>query len=774
MSAPTATAPESVEPRHTNRLIEETSPYLLQHANNPVNWYSWGPEAFEAARAQGKPIFLSIGYSTCYWCHVMERESFENEAIAAIMNEHFISIKVDREERPDVDDIYMAATQALNRGQGGWPMSVFLDPHTLKPFIAGTYFPPQDRQGMPGFPNVLTQVARLWADSNEDMVRQADQVAQLVERHLSLAAEPAPLGQEQIERAVAVLLDIYDERDGGFGAGGNKFPMPAYLDLLMGVAWDRPQVQKAVRHTLDRMAMGGMYDHIGGGFHRYSTDTKWLVPHFEKMLYDNGQLASTYAAAYERTGDPYYARIVRETLDYVLREMTDATGAFYSAQDAEVNTREGGNYVWVADEVTAALKEAGLSHEVELALDIYGFDRGTNFQDPHHPEDGRKNVVYLRERPQPLAESRELAVEELNGRLDRINAALLRVRDRRDQPRTDDKILVGWNGLMIAGMADGARVLEDPKYLEAARRAMDFLLTTLADPEGGLLRTYRAGQAKVSAVLEDYALLIRGLVALYRATSESRYLQEAVRLAEAAKERFWDAGSGAYYDTLPDQADLFMRTKSTYDGAVPCGNSVMLNNLLDLYEITSDEAYLADATSALQGLSSAVAQNPVSAALSTLALSRFVDDHSARLAWQPAKTKVPIAKDVVALETTADRVLVGPDAPATLELTLRIADTYHINAHEPGPSNLIGLNVQLVGVEGLVLYPEYPAGDLYRGEIRIHRGEVTLPLRIEQTGPAVGDPRLVVTYQVCTDRLCLAPTTLVLPVEIVVGEGTDP
>jgi uncharacterized protein YyaL (SSP411 family) len=316
-----------------------------------VDWYAWGPEAFAAARAADKPIFLSIGYSTCYWCHVMERESFEIEATAALMNEHFICIKVDREERPDVDDIYMAATRIFTQGGGGWPMSVFLEPRTLKPFLAGTYFPPRDGPQRIGFPSLLQRVAEAWANQREGIEQHANQIAELVVRQLSASARPQPVGRDLVDQAVAMLLGIYDARDAGFGAGGNKFPMPAYLDLLMVAAWQRGDVRNAVLHTLDRMALGGMYDQVGGGFHRYSTDTKWLVPHFEKMLYDNGQLASTYAAAYERTGDAWYAEIVRETLDYVLREMTDDAGGFFSAQDAEVNTREGGNYIWVADEV---------------------------------------------------------------------------------------------------------------------------------------------------------------------------------------------------------------------------------------------------------------------------------------------------------------------------------------------------------------------------------------------------------------------------------------
>ncbi len=747
---------------HTNRLSTETSPYLLQHARNPVDWYPWGPEAFEAARRLDRPIFLSIGYSTCYWCHVMERESFEDEATAAIMNEHFVSIKVDREERPDVDEIYMAATQIFNRGQGGWPMSLFLEPETLKPFIAGTYFPPTDGLGRPGFPGLLTRIAELWAAERDGVLRQSDHLAALVARQLAAAGEPQPVGRANVEQAVSLLLSIYDDEDAGFGRGTTKFPMPAYLDFLMGAAWDRPDARAAVLHTLNRMATGGMYDQVGGGFHRYSTDSRWLVPHFEKMLYDNGQLASTYAAAYERTGDAFYAEIVRETLDWVLREMTDPAGGFRSAQDAEVDAREGGNYLWVADEVRSALQGAGLADQVEIALAAYGFGAGTNFRDPHHPEDGWKNVVHLVDRPEVLARSRGIPLDDLNARLVRINEALLAVRDRRRQPATDDKVLAGWNGLMIAGMADGGRVLGEPHYVEAARRAAGFILETMQDGESGLLRVYRAGTARVSAMFEDYALLIRGLVALHRATGEERWLEEAARLAREAKARFGDDGGGAYFDTLPGQTDLFVRTKTTYDGAVPSGNAVMLNNLLDLHELTGDESWLAEFRSALGGVSGAVAESPVSAILSTLALSRSLARDGGAAAAQPAAARA----GAVRLETSADAVELAEGETAALNVTLHIAEPYHVNAHEPGQAILIGLEIRLAGGSGVRVRPSYPPGELYRGEIRIHRGTITIPITLERTGEVVGEPRLTVTYQVCTDELCLTPATVIVPVEI--------
>jgi len=749
-----------------NRLGAETSPYLLQHRNNPVHWWAWGEEAFAAARALDRPIFLSIGYSTCYWCHVMERESFENEAIAEVMNEHFICIKVDREERPDVDDIYMAAVQAMTGG-GGWPMSVFLEPHSLKPFLAGTYFPPEDRYGRPGFRSVLMQVAGYWAQQREAVMQQADHVAEAVTNHLSLAGEPQPVDPDWVDTAVTQLLSVYDRQEGGFGRGPNKFPTPVNLDFLVAAAWDRPAVREAVLHTLDRMAMGGMYDQIGGGFHRYSTDPKWLVPHFEKMLYDNGQLASTYAEAFQRTGDPYYARVVRETLEYVLREMTAPSGAFYSAQDAEVNHREGGNYIWTERQIRDVLDAAGLSDDVDFVLEVYGFTAGPNFTDPHHPEDSAKNVLFLAAKPNEQAAAMGMPLDEFEQRLSRINAALLEARDKRDQPLTDDKVLAGWNGLMIAGMADGGRVLAEPRYIEAARRAAAFVLERMRAPDGGLLRTSRLGRARIDAFLEDYAFMIRGLLALHRATGDDKPLDDAIDLARRARHRFRDGSAGAYFDTLPGQGDLFVRVKSTYDGAMPSGNGIMANNLLELYELTGDEAHMNDAVATLGALSHVLAARPMASVTSLLALKRIVDVDPDRLEQpRPAQNDEDMP---VQISATPHQVRLAPSQSVTLDLTVRIADGYHINAHEPGLDFLIPLEVKLIDGEGIELDVHYPTGGRFAGPegvVFTHHGTFALPLRLIRTGPITGRPAITVTWQACTETACLAPRTETLAVVI--------
>ena len=770
---------EDVEPRHTNRLINETSPYLLQHAHNPVDWYPWGPEAFEAAREQGKMIFLSVGYSTCYWCHVMERESFENEAIAALMNEHFISVKVDREERPDVDDIYMAAVQILNQGRGGWPMTLFLVPDGLKPFIGGTYFPPTDQGGRPGLPNVIQQVSNYWNTQRDRVLQQANQVAIAIQQRLAGQTQSVPLSASNVQVAISSLMTSYDPADAGYGRAP-KFPMSANIDFLIRAAWDRQDVRQSIIHTLDRMATGGMYDQIGGGFHRYSTDAKWLVPHFEKMLYDNGQLATTYALAYERTNDPYYAQIIREIFEFVLREMTDENGAFYSAKDAEVNAREGQNYIWTQTQIAAALTEAGLASELAFVLKVYGLDQGTNFTDPHHPEDGRKNVIFLIDRPDRIASQMGMDLEMFHQRITRVDEALLKVRDRRDQPILDDKILVGWNGLMIGGFADGGRVLGESRYLEVATRAAEFILTEMRDEDGRLLRSHRKGTSRISAFAEDYAFFIGGLLALQRATGDSRWIEVAENLAADARSQFWDDTSGGYYDTLPDQQDLFVRTKSTYDGAVPSPNAIMVHNLLDLHELTRNEQYLDDATASLASLSSYINGMPHGVILSTLALKRFVDSYSQRIGLEkPVEAEVAVIKppfadpdDPVQIRSEQDRIVLSPGDRVTLTLLVNIKNGYHINAHEPGPEFLIPLKVSVQNADGLDVEVAYPTGETYEAAaisdepMLVHMGQFEIPIRLERTGDMAGEAIVSVTYQACTDRACLLPKTVVVPVKI--------
>jgi uncharacterized protein YyaL (SSP411 family) len=463
--------------RPPNRLASQSSPYLLQHARNPVDWYPWGQEAFDTARTRDVPIFLSIGYSTCYWCHVMERESFEDEATASLMNRHFVCVKVDREERPDVDDIYMAAVLAV-RGQGGWPMSVFLEPTTLKPFWAGTYFPPRGhgREGLPAFPDVIESMSRAWLEQRADVLAQADEIARAVRERTGEVAAPVPVGRAQVALAVSSLMQLFDRAEGGFGRAP-KFPQPVYLEFLLDARErldpeSRAGVDHALKLTLDRMAMGGIHDHLAGGFHRYSVDAHWLVPHFEKMLYDQGQLAQVYARAALAFEDDFYRRVARRTCDFVLRELTGPDGAFLSAIDAEVDHREGKNYLWKPEEFRALLSDV----DAAWSLEVYGLTHGPNFRDPHHPSDAPSNVLHLEARPDALAQREGSPLGAWYSRLERVNAKLLAARAKRPQPAIDDKAIAAWNGLMIAGMAVAGRLLDEPRFVAGAARAADAVL----------------------------------------------------------------------------------------------------------------------------------------------------------------------------------------------------------------------------------------------------------------------------------------------------------
>jgi hypothetical protein len=580
----------------TNRLIRETSPYLLQHAHNPVDWYPWGEEALARAKAEDKPILLSIGYSACHWCHVMERESFENESVAALMNRSFVNIKVDREERPDLDDIYMAATLALNGGQGGWPMTVFLTPDQ-RPFFAGTYFPPADGFGRPGFSTLLTHIAETWERRRDDLVAQADALT----AHLREQAGTAPagsVGEEQIRAAVRELEAGFDATYGGFGRAP-KFPPATQLCLLLrhhrrtGDA----AVLNMVTKTLDCMAQGGMYDQIGGGFARYSTDDRWFVPHFEKMLYDNALLAKAYLEGYQVTGNPFFGRIAREILDYILREMTDPAGGFCSATDADSEGEEGKFFVWTPSEVEALLgpEEGG---RLCAYYDITDEGNWEGKSIPHTPRSVER-----------VASRLGIAAEALRASLDTGRAQLYEARRKRVPPGLDDKILTAWNGMMVGAMAEGSRILGEACYLAAASRAADFLLATLRRPDGRLLRTHRKGTAHLDAYLEDYAFLAEGLLDLYEAGGDARYLREAARLAERIVADFGEDGGG-FYDTARDHEALIVRHKDGADGAIPSANAVAASVLARLSAHLVRPDLRERAVSAIQAYGKVMSQHP--------------------------------------------------------------------------------------------------------------------------------------------------------------------
>jgi uncharacterized protein len=547
-------------PNHTNRLIHETSPYLLQHAHNPVDWHPWGEEALRKAKEEDKPILLSIGYSACHWCHVMERESFEDEETARIMNDHFVCIKVDREERPDLDEIYMAATVAMNNGQGGWPMTVFLAPDQ-HPFFAGTYFPPEDRYGRPGFGALLLKIAELWRTDRPALLQQGRNLTE----HIRGQAGPMPgrsVGNDAIDEAAAQLARESDPVYGGFGAAP-KFPPSTALSLLLRVhrRTGDPEWLKFARVTLDAMARGGIYDQIGGGFARYSTDERWLVPHFEKMLYDNALLARIYLEASQVTREPFYRRIAAEILDYEVREMTSPEGGFYSSTDADSEGEEGKFFVWNPDEVKAILG----GNEARLFCAYYDITDGGNWEGKSIPNT-----------PRPLeqvASRLEISPAALQASLDSSRKKLYEARQKRVPPGLDDKILTSWNGLMIGAMAEGARVLGHPKYLAAAERAAEFVLNTLRTPDGRLLRTTRAGKAHLNAYLDDYAYLSEGLIDLFEAGGSAGYLTAAAGLAERVMSDFGVGEGGGFYHTSRDHERLILRHREGHDGATPNANA---------------------------------------------------------------------------------------------------------------------------------------------------------------------------------------------------------
>ena len=579
-----------------NRLINETSPYLLQHAYNPVDWYPWGEEALERARSEDKPILLSIGYSACHWCHVMERESFEDEIIAGMMNENFVSIKVDREERPDLDQVYMQAVQMLT-GSGGWPMTVFLTPEG-KPFYGGTYFPPTDRQGMPGFPRLITSIAEAYKTNKGEVDRVTQQLTTQMTQSNQIPKGTCILTVDILHQAYSTLATNFDYQNGGFG-NAPKFPQPMGPEFLLRYYHHgyNPRALELVEITLEKMAYGGIYDQIGGGFHRYSTDAYWLVPHFEKMLYDNALLARLYLHTHLITGKPLYRRIVEETLDYVLREMTDSSGGFYSAQDADSEGVEGKFFVWTPDEIRAVLGDA----DSEVFSSYYGVTPNGNFEG--------ENILNIRQDPEAFEEAHDLTQEQLDEIISRSSKALLDVREQRIHPMRDDKVLASWHGLMLRSFAEAAAALGRADYLEAAVKNAGFLVGTMKS-QGRLLRTYRDGQAKLLGYLEDYSFVVDGLLALYEATFDIRWLDEAVTLADSMIELFWDEGIGGFYDTGSDHETLVVRPRDVFDNAQPCGGSVASDALLKLAVFTGNSDYNAKAAVPLRSLHQAMSQSP--------------------------------------------------------------------------------------------------------------------------------------------------------------------
>jgi hypothetical protein len=593
-------AAQSPSAQFTNRLAKEKSPYLLQHQHNPVDWMAWGSEAFERAKKENKPIFLSIGYSTCHWCHVMAHESFEDEATAKYLNEHFISIKVDREERPDVDKVYMTFVQATT-GSGGWPMSVWLTPD-LKPFIGGTYFPPTDRGGRPSFRNILARIADGWKNDREGIVKHGDEVAkQLNEAAASVASTAEKPGRASLYGGLNQLAKRFDDEHGGFGSAP-KFPQPSIINFLLRMSvrrglgatpqsekHDRELARKMALFTLEKMAAGGMHDHVGGGFHRYSVDTFWHIPHFEKMLYDQAQLARAYVDAFQLTRDARWERVARDVLDYVLRDMADKDGGFYSAEDADSLLEhgkpehgEGAFYVW-----TKAQIEKLLGEDAALFIRFYGVEDDGNApagSDPMNEFSG-KNTLIQRLSISQAAKLFKKSETEIETSLASSRAKLFAERAKRPRPHLDDKIIVAWNGLMISALSRAAQALDEPRYLAAAQSSARFIKSSLWR-DGALIRSFRDGPSNIAAFADDYAALIAGLLDLYEADFDTAWLQWAVELQAKMDAQFLDKEHGGYFQTAPGASDILFRTKEDYDGAEPAPGSLAAANLLRLAQLT--------------------------------------------------------------------------------------------------------------------------------------------------------------------------------------------
>ncbi len=762
-SAASASEPAPGSPR--NHLAGEASPYLQLHVYNPVDWYPWGEEALSRARALDRPIFLSVGYSTCYWCHVMEKRVFSDPAIAKLMNESFINIKVDREERPDIDEVYMQATRLLT-GSGGWPNSVFLTPEG-KPFFAGTYFPPEDDRGRPGFPKVLKSLASRWASEREQMVARAERVAASIQNNFGGAStqssdiEPDRL----LERAVDALARSYDSQHGGFSSG-TKFPSPHQLELLLA-AHQRgldPRALEMLTKTLDEMALGGIHDQLAGGFHRYSTEPTWSVPHFEKMLYDNAQLLPLYARAHRVTGRGLYRRTAEDIARYLADEMTHPQGGLYSAQDAQVDGEEGASYVWTDAEIREVLGP-DLTSQLLSVYQLVPVER--------HASSG---PGALRFRLPVEAARKRLKLADTVALIDYFAPArrqLLAQRARREQPLRDDKILASWNGLAIRGLADAGVELRRPQYVDAAARAAHFVLKRLQDEEGRLRRSYIAGQTRESATLNDYAFLADGLIALYAATGDDHWLRQAKRLADRMLADF-EGPLGMGFFLSAEAGDLFVRPRVLTDGVIPSGNTMALKVLLDLSALTGDDRYLqaAERTRSALGPMFERAPQAVGTAIRALAvgpqlpappLARKTGTAEARPA--PPLGRLPTGRDFVrpSVESVAG-------APSRRRVLLEISEGWHVNANPASLDFLIPTRVELAQREAgapRLSSVHYPTGSVFSPRfslepLAVYEGKVAID--VELPTKQSKDAQLELTFQVCDETTCLPPETVSLPI----------
>lgn len=801
--------------RSANRLSDSTSPYLLQHAHNPVDWYPFSSEAIDKARAEGKPIFLSIGYSACHWCHVMEREVFENEQIAALMNQHFVNIKVDREERPDLDELYMLATQVLS-GSGGWPMSVWLTPDLL-PFYAGTYFPPTDAYGRPGFPRIIQAIADMWANRRATLLEQAQKVVDAV-RHHADETERQGAGQKiELDRALIEAVEQFADRfDSEFGGLGTAPKFPPHQSLALWLALLRhpgplepshlAALREMVTKTLDAMMAGGIFDQLAGGFARYSTDALWLVPHFEKMLYDNAQLAPVYAAAAHQFGRADYARAARRTLDFCLHEMMSPEGAFYSAFDADSEGIEGKYYVWTLAQIREAIPDAA---EAQLLIDHLGITEQGNWHEGDHAWGAGANVLHSERSADDLAKQHGVTVEVMSKRLADLTRRLLEVRARRTPPTLDDKVLTSWNGLMISALARSGRLLREPRYLEAAHRAVGFILLHHMDRGRHLLRVSRRrpdGQihAHTAAFLEDHAFLLNGIMDLIDATQPTSLpgtmaRKRALELADTMVREFADTEHGGFFFTRQD--GLFARLKNIADGAVPNANAMAIHALLRLAQVSGKEEYRDLAQRAAQAFSAILGRGPslVPTLLHALHCDREFLASNPHLNVPAAPPSVEVGvplpaeqqhepPEIIApLESVAapaavfhiDPVALPPVRPGEtfdLNLVLHIAEGYHVQPAHPQDREAFATVARIRGDLPVAaqewFYPEPERLAETHPPLRGYHGAITITGRLTvQHNAAAGaySLRAIILAQPCSGTSCLPPekAALDIPVRVI-------
>ena len=786
----------------SNRLSKESSPYLLAHARNPVDWYPWGPEALERARKEDKPIFLSIGYSSCHWCHVMEKRVFSDQEIARYMNENFVNIKVDREERPDVDEIYMTALNLYyelngSKQSGGWPLSMFLTPDG-RPLGGGTYFAPDDEEGRTGFPTMMRKVVELWRDNRRQMEKNADILSQAVR---AVSRPRGALQQVEISRALVApvmqhLKESFDSEYGGFGFKAEnpdrpKFPAPAKLGLLQyeGARHDNAQAARMLHFTLDRMAAGGIYDHVGGGFHRYSTDRYWHVPHFEKMLYDNAQLADVYLEAFRHSGESYYRAVAEGIIEFVVRDLSALQGAFYSSLDADSEGGEGRYYVWS----DAQLAETLTPDELAVCQVVFGTSQSPELEAGH--------VLAMTHSIDDAAMELKTSAAHLERQLGTIRHKLLVARQKRPAPARDEKVLTSWNGLMIRALARGGVILQKPEYTRLAANAAEFILATMRDDQGRLYRSYSRDQPHIAAYLDDYAFLIDGLLALHLATGDERWGNAARRLVDQQIKLFWDDAGKGFYLSSNHHETLLARTKSGHDEALPSGNSVSARNLLRLASINRQSEYRQRAQECLDVFTPLLAEQKGGMANMALAVSEFLDtaDQPGGANVVPGRQRIGIAPDVEILQAGGEKAQAAPGttpkkpeyvtgkallsvdrlppgSSCKVLVQLQIADGWHIHANPAGdPEFDMATELEIESELGTELTKvRYPIGKKVPreegGNPQLqYTGQVNLLGVLEVPADAAGGAEVLtvrVAYQACNDARCLPPKKLEIKVPV--------